>query len=71
MKINCPNCNSRQRFTIKERVEQDLIVKYSSCLMCFEDIVIDTYPVQEQKNRQRASILKLRNARRELRLKNG
>lgn len=71
MELNCPNCNSLQRFTIKERVEKDLIVKYSSCLMCFEEIIIDTYPASTKKNKQRASILKLRNIRRELRLRNG
>lgn len=71
MKINCPNCNSLQRFTIKDRVEKDLIIKYTSCLMCFEEIVIDTYPANIKKNKQRASILKLRDTRRELRLKNG
>lgn len=71
MKINCPNCNSKQTFTIKERVEKDLIVKYVCCLMCFEEIVIDTYPANIQKDKQRASILKLRNTRRELKLRNG
>jgi len=71
MKLNCPNCNSLQRFTIKERVDKDLIIKYSSCLMCLEEIIIDTYPVTLQKNKQRASILKLRNTRRELKLRNG
>lgn len=71
MKINCPNCNSLQTFTIKERVEKDLIIKYTSCLMCFEEIVIDTYPCSIKKNKQRASILKLRETRRELKLKNG
>lgn len=67
--INCPNCNSPQKFTAKEKIENNLIIKFVSCLMCREEIVIDTYAVSEKKMRQKTSILKLRQTRSEMRLK--
>lgn len=67
--INCPNCNSPQKFVVKEKIESDLIIKFVSCLMCREETVIDTYAVNEKKMRQKTSILKFRQTRSEMRLK--
>jgi len=69
--INCPNCNSQQRFSPKEKVDNGFIIKYVNCLTCREQFIIDTYPVNQKKMRQKASILKLRKIRRDMRLKNG
>lgn len=69
--INCPNCNSPQKFSAKEKVEDSLIIKYVNCLTCREQFIIDTYPVDQKKVRQQARILKLRRKRRDMRLKNG
>lgn len=67
LSINCPNCNSAQKFPLHEKVEEGFIIKYVSCLMCREEIVIDTYPLSEHKMRSKAAILKLRKIRKDLR----
>lgn len=69
--INCPNCNSPQMFPAREKVENGIIIKYVCCLMCRTDFVIDTYPLQEKKKRDRAVILKIRKLRRETKFNNG
>lgn len=69
--INCPNCNSVQRFPLKDKVEDNFIVKFITCNMCHEEIVVDRYPFNEKKNRDRSNILKMRTRRRDLRIKNG
>lgn len=69
--INCPNCNSPQNFAPRERVENEIIVKYICCLMCRTEFTVDTYPATEKKKRERAVILKLRKIRRETKFNNG
>jgi len=68
---NCPNCNSIQKFAPKERVEKDVIVKFISCNMCREEIVIDTYLQTNKKSVRRASIIRNRKSRREVTFDNG
>lgn len=65
--INCPNCNSNQRFYPRDRIENETIVKFICCLMCKEEFVIDEYPRNEKKNKTKATIIRNRSIRSNLR----
>jgi hypothetical protein len=64
---NCPNCNSVQRFYPRDKIEGETIVKFICCLMCKEEFVIDEYPRNQKNNRKKATIIRNRNIRSNLR----
>jgi hypothetical protein len=70
--INCPNCNSPQKFITRERKDDEFIVKFIACNMCREQFVVDRYPINKKKFLEKSNILRFRERRRSsLRIGNG
>lgn len=60
---NCPMCNALERFARKERRIGDLIYVYTRCGTCRTEFSIEAYNVEEERQRERAHLERIRKAR--------
>lgn len=63
-KANCPNCNSIQRFSPKERLVGDTIEIFIYCFACRTETLVEKFPASEQRKRQREATQRNRRLRR-------
>ena len=62
-RVNCPNCNSLQRFPLHERGRSGQIQVFIHCLMCREEFSIAVLSKDEKFLRKRDHLRKLRDYR--------
>ena len=65
--VNCPDCNSLQRFSPRRRVVEERPQIYIACLQCGYESVLESFTRQEWLQTRRERVHLLRRMRRQIR----